>query len=132
MAERQAGFALSMSSHLRTSTEQQLFRTLNRWVEPAVRAGVGTPVVPGLPGVVVLETVGRRSGLTRRAPLVAQRLGDVVVVSTVRRGRSEWMRNLEAEPKAHVWLGGRRRAATAQVRQLPGLDVAVLRLHDED
>jgi deazaflavin-dependent oxidoreductase (nitroreductase family) len=77
---------------------------------------------------VVLETTGRRTGLLRQVPLVATRLGDRLVVSTVRTG-SEWIGNLEANPTAGVWLNGRRRAATAQVRRGP-LNVVQLVLGD--
>jgi hypothetical protein len=103
-----------------------VFGALNEMVAPLVKSGVASPWPLGVGGVVV-ETTGRRSGLTREVPLVAGRLGDTIVVSTVRDG-SQWIRNLEADPQARVWLSGRPRAATASVRHLPGLDVAVLSL----
>ncbi len=57
---------------------------------------------------------------------MAARFGDRMVLSTAR-GRSQWFRNLEAEPQADVWIGGRKRAAIATVRRGP-LDVARLAL----
>ena len=47
------------------SLEREFFRTLNRVVEPMVRAGFGSPrIVPG--GLIVLETLGRRVQVIRR------------------------------------------------------------------
>jgi len=87
---------------------------LNRVVEPAVRAGLGSPrLVPT--GFIVLETTGRKSGQLRRSPLAATRLGDYVIVSTFRGGRSQWVRNLAVQPRARYWLGGRARDARAFV-----------------
>lgn len=105
--------------------QQAFFRTLNRVVEPAVRAGVGNSFAG--PGTFVLETTGRRTGQRRRVPLLGARAGDTVVVTTVR-DNSDWVRNLERDPRAGVWIDGRRRPATASVTRLPGATIARLRL----
>lgn len=96
------------------SIETEFFRMLNRVVEPMVRAGIGSPrFVPT--GFVVLETVGRKSGVRRRSPLAATRIGRHVVVGTFRGERSQWVRNLAAQPKTRYWLAGRPRDARAFV-----------------
>lgn len=96
------------------SIDVEFFRMLNRVVEPMVRAGVGSPrFVPT--GFVVLETVGRKSGQRRRSPLAATRIGSHVVVGTFRAGRSQWVKNLAAEPSTRYWLAGRPREARAFV-----------------
>jgi len=107
------------------ASSQTVLRTVNRVVEPAVRAGVGNAIAG--PGLFVLETTGRRSGLTRRVPLVGARLGDTIVVSTIR-AKSEWVRNLEHDAAAGVWLGGRRRPVRASVTRRRGTTVARLAL----
>ena len=109
----------------RTRLSRSAFAALNGVVEPTVKAGVGNPWPLG-GGVVVIETVGRKSGLIRSVPLVATRVGDVLVVSTVRSG-SLWLKNIEAEPAVGVWLGGRRRTARGTVMRGP-LNTVVLRL----
>ena len=101
------------------------FRALNSIVRPLLKRGAASPLPIGA-GLVVLETTGRSSGLPREVPLVAARIGDRVLVSTVRR-RSQWVRNLDAEPQAHVWLGGERRPVTASLQRGP-FDVASLAL----
>jgi hypothetical protein len=99
--------------------ETSFFRTLNQFVEPLVRVGVGSPGL--LPtGVVILETVGRKSLRRFNVPLLATVLGDLVLVSTVR-SRAQWIRNVAAEPRVRYWMLGRPREATAVV-VAPGLE----------
>ena len=91
--------------------EADFFRGLNQVVEPLVRAGLGGPLLfPA--GAIVIETRGRRSGRRSNVPLMAALVGDLVVVSTVRR-RSNWVKNLAAHPEVRYWLGGREREGTA-------------------
>ena len=102
---------------------QQLFRSLNRVVKPLVKAGLGSPWPVGL-GAVVMEATGRVSGQPREVPLLGVRLGDKVVVSTVRE-RSQWLKNVEANDQTAVWYCGRRHDTTAAVRRGP-LNVVTL------
>jgi deazaflavin-dependent oxidoreductase (nitroreductase family) len=96
------------------SIEVEFFRAVNRVVEPIVRAGVGSPrIAPG--GFIVLETRGRRTGRLRRSPLAATRIGSHVFVATYRGRRSQWVRNLAAQPYTRFWLGGKPRDARAFV-----------------
>jgi len=91
--------------------EADFFRGLNQVIEPLIRAGLGAPMLfPA--GAIVIETEGRKSGRRSNVPLMAALVGDLVVVSTVRRG-SHWLKNLAAHPDVRYWLGGRERQATA-------------------
>src|SRR5258706_260204 len=87
------------------------FRGLNQVVEPLIRAGLGAPILTPV-GAIVIETQGRKTGQTLSVPLLAALVGDLVVVSTVRR-RSNWLKNLAANPAVRYWLSGRQREATA-------------------
>ena len=79
---------------------------LNRVVEPIVRRGVGSPrLAPS--GFIVLEHVGRKSGELRRSPLAATRIGRHMIVATFRGERSQWVRNLTAQPRTRYWTRGR-------------------------
>ena len=70
-------------------------------------------MVPG--GLIVLETIGRRSGRRSRLPLAAIRVDGHVLVSTFRGARSQWVRNAAANPAVRYWLRGRPRKARALV-----------------
>jgi deazaflavin-dependent oxidoreductase (nitroreductase family) len=96
----------------RRGVEVEFFRFLNRWLEPQIRAGLGSPrLAPG--GLIVLETRGRKTGRLVRVPLVATRIQGFVLVGTFRGGRSQWPKNLAAHPEVRFWLGGRARPALA-------------------
>jgi F420H(2)-dependent quinone reductase len=93
--------------------EAEFFRVLNRFVEPLVRAGLGSPG-PWPAGAIVLETTGRRTGRTFNVTLLASLVGDLVLVCTVRQ-RSQWVRNVAHTPRVRFWMHGRPREATAVV-----------------
>ena len=98
----------------RGGIEVEFFRFLNRWLEPQIRGGLGSPrLVPG--GLIVLETRGRKTGRRMRVPLVATRIQGHVLIATFRGGRSQWAKNLAASPATRFWMGGKARPADAYI-----------------
>jgi deazaflavin-dependent oxidoreductase (nitroreductase family) len=104
----------SIAARSLSTLESDLFRGLNSFIEPLVRAGFGSPG-PCTSGVILVETIGRKSGRATNVPLMAAAFGNLVVVSTVRATRSQWIKNLAANPEVRFWAHGRAHAATAFV-----------------
>lgn len=88
------------------------WKTIDAWLEPAVRAGFATPSV--LPvGLVVLETRGARTGRLQRVLLTASVVEGCLFVGTLLGSRSGWLANLRADPRVRYWLSGQERQGRA-------------------
>jgi len=94
--------------------EAEIYRRVNAALEPAIRAGLGAPLLSPA-GLVVVEMIGAKSGKTRRVPLAALRFGKYLMIGTVRGERSLWVRNLAANGAVRVWLAARGRPMRAFV-----------------
>jgi len=105
---------------------QLAFSGLNTLMEPVARSPWSGPLPLGA-GLMLLESTGRRSGATRRQPVLALRCGDTVYSATVRPS-SDWVANLSATPRVDVWLDAGRTSATAVLQPLPRGSLATLRL----
>ena len=98
--------------------EAEFFRRLNRVVIPAAKRGLGSPG-PLPSGLILLDTVGRKSGKRYSVPVFATQLGDYLLVATFR-ARSQWIRNLAAAGEVNVWLDGKLQRSRCHVFA-PGL-----------
>jgi deazaflavin-dependent oxidoreductase (nitroreductase family) len=88
----------------------------NTWVYRLSGGRVGGRFLRGAP-VMLLTTVGRKSGRPRRAPLLYLRDGENVVIVASMGGMSQhplWFRNLEANPDVEVQIGGETRKMRAR------------------
>ena len=102
-----------MTLQLLPQLETDFFRALNQFAEPLIRLGFGNPLLWPT-GTIVIETTGRKSGRQFNVPVLATRIGSLIVFSTVR-CRSQWVQNLAANPEVRYWLGGKAREATALI-----------------
>jgi deazaflavin-dependent oxidoreductase (nitroreductase family) len=84
-------------------------RLLNPFVKAAANAGLP------LPGIVILETTGRRSGQPRRTPVGKALEGDTLWVIAEHGRRASYVRNIEANPRVRVRVGRDWRTGTARV-----------------
>ncbi|MFH0520932.1 nitroreductase/quinone reductase family protein [Streptomyces sp. M41] len=87
---------------------------------------VGNPVLRRLPFQTVLETTGRVSGLPRQTPVGGRRVADSFWLVSEFGEKSQYIRNIKADPRVRVRIRGRWYTGTA--RLLPDDDpVARLR-----
>ena len=84
-------------------------KIFNPLVLAAARAGLPTP------SVVILETIGRRSGRPRRVPVTRMLYGDTLWIVTEHGRRAAYVRNIEANSHVRVRAGRRWRTGTATV-----------------
>lgn len=94
--------------------KRKVLRTVtNRVVNPVVR-----PLVergPLDPGWALLETRGRRSGEPRVVPVGNGLRGNTFWVVTEHGRHAHYVRNIEADPRVRVKVGGRWRTGTARL-----------------
>lgn len=94
----------------------RLMSTLNVLVYRLSKGKLGGRFWRGAP-VLLLTTVGRKSGERRTAPVLYLADGDRFVVVASKGGFSKhpfWYRNLESNPNVEVEVGGERQKMTAK------------------
>jgi deazaflavin-dependent oxidoreductase (nitroreductase family) len=97
-------------------------KVFNRLVLAAARAGLPTP------SVVILETMGRRSGEPRRVPVTRLLEGDTLWIVTEHGRKAGYVRNIEANPRVRVRIGRRWRTGRATILGPAGKVPAMVRL----
>lgn len=81
------------------------------------------PIMRRLPLQTVLETTGRTSGVPRRTPVGGKRVGGSFWLVSEFGERSQYVRNIKADPRVRVRIRGRWHAGTAHL--MPDDDTAV-------
>ena len=82
-------------------------RLFNPFVKALVNAGIPAP------GVVILETIGRKSGQPRRTPVGKALVGDTLWIVAEHGRKAGYVRNIEANPRVRVKLGRKWRTGIA-------------------
>ena len=92
--------------------KRRLSTALGRYVvNPVVKCAVERGIAP--PTYAILETTGRRSGQTRRTPVGNGLDGDTFWIVAEHGRRASYVRNIEADPRVRVRVGGRWRTGRA-------------------
>jgi deazaflavin-dependent oxidoreductase (nitroreductase family) len=94
------------------------------WVYRASGGRLGGRFLRGAP-VMLLTTIGRRSGEPRTAPLIYLEDGDNVVTVASKGGSARhplWYRNLQANPDVEVQIGADKRKLRARIASVEEKD----------
>ncbi|WP_405820397.1 nitroreductase family deazaflavin-dependent oxidoreductase [Streptomyces sp. NBC_01390] len=81
----------------------------------AFQRRIGNPVTRRLPFQTLLETTGRTSGLPRVTPLGGRRIGDTFWLVSEFGEKAHYVRNIKADPRVRVRVGGRWHTGTAHL-----------------
>jgi deazaflavin-dependent oxidoreductase (nitroreductase family) len=103
----------------------------------AFQKRVANPLTRRLPIHTLLETTGRKSGEPRRTPIGGSRVGDQFWFVSEFGDRSQYVKNIKANPNVRVRLKGRWRSgvahllpdddAHARLRELPQFNSLAVR-----
>ncbi|KAA0942805.1 nitroreductase/quinone reductase family protein [Streptomyces apricus] len=81
----------------------------------AFQRWVANPVSRRLPFQTLVETTGRTSGLERRTPVGGRRVGQQFWFVSEYGEKSQYVRNIQADPRVRVRVGGRWHHGTAHL-----------------
>ncbi|MGJ5755129.1 deazaflavin-dependent oxidoreductase (nitroreductase family) [Streptomyces puniciscabiei] len=103
---------------------------------------LANPLNRRLPFQTLLETTGRASGLPRRTPVGGRRVGRSFWLVSEFGHRSQYVRNIQADPRVRVRIGGHWHTGTAhllpdddpvaRLRSLPRFNSAAVRAFGTD
>ncbi|QHY98816.1 hypothetical protein SSPS47_27300 [Streptomyces sp. S4.7] len=114
------------------------YHEIKHRVVTAFQRRVANPLSSRLPGQILLETTGRTSGLPRRTPVGGSRVGQEFWLVSEYGDKSQYVRNILADPRVRVRIKGTWHTGTAhpmpqddpraRLRKLPAGNSAVVRL----
>ncbi|MFD4600054.1 nitroreductase/quinone reductase family protein [Streptomyces sp. NPDC058464] len=76
---------------------------------------IANPLTRLMPFQTLLETTGRVSGQPRRTPLGGRRVGESFWLVSEFGTKSQYVRNIQADPRVRVRIGGRWHHGTAHL-----------------
>ncbi|TXL89336.1 nitroreductase family deazaflavin-dependent oxidoreductase [Streptomyces sp. NBC_01725] len=114
------------------------YHEIKHRVVTAFQRRVANPLSSRMPGQILLETTGRTSGLPRRTPVGGSRVGQEFWLVSEYGDKSQYVRNILADPRVRVRIKGTWHTGTAhpmpqddpraRLRKLPAGNSAVVRL----
>jgi deazaflavin-dependent oxidoreductase (nitroreductase family) len=88
---------------------------LRRRITITFQKWVANPLSELVPLQTVLEATGRKSGQLRQTPVVAQVVGNQLWLISEFGHKSQYVRNIKANPRVRVQLDGKWRSGTAHL-----------------
>jgi deazaflavin-dependent oxidoreductase (nitroreductase family) len=124
----------------RLFSKRRLATALAKYVfNPVVKTAVRLRLAPGW---AILETRGRKTGKIRHTPVGNGLIDDTFWIVAEHGRRAGYVRNLTADPRVRVFVGGRWREGRAQImpdddararqQQLQKLNAAMVRMMGTD
>jgi deazaflavin-dependent oxidoreductase (nitroreductase family) len=92
-----------------TKTIYHRMKTLNARMAANYQRGFGPRRL-----VLLLKTIGRKSGQTRVTPLQFEQVDGDYYIASARGEQADWFKNILAHPQVHVQIGKREFAAMAE------------------
>jgi len=65
--------------------------------------------------ILLLTTIGRRSGMKRVTPLQYEKIGDDYYLGAARGLKADWVRNIQSNPHVEIRVGAKQFAGQAEV-----------------
>ncbi|NMB54041.1 MAG: nitroreductase family deazaflavin-dependent oxidoreductase [Leptolinea sp.] len=87
----------------------RFFRALNKRIVENYRRGIGPVNI-----TLLLTTTGRKSGLPRITPVQYEEVDGLIYVGSARGQKSDWFKNILADPRVHVQIQKREFDAIAE------------------
>lgn len=84
-------------------------------ITTAFQKNVANPLMRLMPFQTLLETTGRKSGEPRRTPLDGSRVGDQFWFVSEFGDKSQYVKNIQADPQVRVRLKGKWHSGTAHL-----------------
>ena len=84
-------------------------------ITAAFQKNVANPLMRLMPFQTLLETTGRKSGEPRRTPLDGSRVGDQFWFVSEFGDKSQYVKNIQADPQVRVRLKGKWHSGTAHL-----------------
>jgi deazaflavin-dependent oxidoreductase (nitroreductase family) len=84
-------------------------------ITTVIQKRLANPLMRLVPAQTLLETTGRKSGEPRRTPLGGKRIGDQFWFVSEFGEKSQYVRNIKADPRVRVRLRGRWHRGTAHL-----------------
>jgi deazaflavin-dependent oxidoreductase (nitroreductase family) len=119
------------------SRKRRAVTRVHRLVNPLLR-----PAARFVPGMAVIETKGRRTGLTRRVPVGGRLEGSSFWLVAEHGRQAGYVRNIQADPRVRLMIHGQWRDGTAhllpdddvrqRLRRLPAYNSLFVRLQGTD